>query len=84
MDKAGIYGQAEYRFPIWKVISGVAFYDLGQVQNSIRDFKIGRFHQSYGFGPRFSFGSNEDSILGMNFGFSNEGMMVLFSAGHAF
>jgi len=84
MDKAGIYGQAEYRFPIWKVISGVAFYDLGQVQKSISDFKIGRFHQSYGFGPRFSFGSNEDSILGMNFGFSNEGMMVLFSAGHAF
>jgi len=84
MDKSGIYGQAEYRFPIWKIMSGVVFYDLGQVQNSIKNFKIGRFHQSYGFGPRFSFGSNENSILGMNFGFSNEGMLVLFSAGHAF
>jgi imidazolonepropionase-like amidohydrolase len=84
MDKTGIYGQAEYRFPICKLISGVVFYDLGQVQNSIRDFKIGRFHQSFGFGPRFSFGSNENSIPGLNFGFSNEGMMVLFSAGHAF
>ena len=84
IDRTGIYGQAEYRFPIWKIISGTAFYDLGQVQKNANDFKINRFHHNFGFGPRFSFGSNENSILGIDFGFSNEGMMVFFHAGHTF
>ena len=84
IDRTGIYGQAEYRFPIWKIISGTAFYDIGQVQKNANDFKINRFHHNSGFGPRFSFGSNENSILGMDFGFSNEGMMVFFHAGHSF
>ncbi len=65
-------------------MSGVAFYDIGQVQNSMNYFKIDNFHHSFGFGPRFSFGSNENSILGMDFGFSDEGMMVFFHAGHSF
>lgn len=84
IDRTGIYGQAEYRFPIWKIISGTVFYDIGQVQNSAKDFKMKNFHQSAGFGPRFNFGSNENSILGMDFGFSNEGMMIFFHAGHSF
>ncbi len=84
IDKAGIYAQGEYRFPVWKIISGIAFYDLGQVQDKPQEFRINRFRQNFGFGARFSFGSNENSILGMNFGFSDEGMMVSFSAGHSF
>lgn len=84
IDRTGIYGQAEYRFPAWKIISGVLFYDIGQVQNKPSDFSISSFHHSAGFGPRFSFGSNENSILGMDFGFSNEGMMIFFHAGHSF
>ncbi len=84
IDRTGIYGQAEYRFPIWKIINGTAFYDIGQVQKNANDFKINRFHHSLGFGSRFSFGTNENSILGMDFGFSNEGMMVFFHAGHSF
>ena len=84
IDRTGIFGQAEYRFPIWKIISGTAFYDLGQVQKNAKDFIINSFHHNFGFGPRFSFGSNENSILGMDFGFSNEGMMVFFHAGQAF
>ena len=83
-DRTGLSGQAEYRFPVWKIISGVAFYDIGQVQKSPKDFRIKDFHHSAGFGPRFSFGSNENSILGIDFGFSNEGMMVFFHAGHTF
>jgi hypothetical protein len=69
---------------MWKIISGTAFYDIGQVQKNVKDFKINSFHHNFGFGPRFSFGSNENSILCMDFGFSNEGMMVFFHAGHAF
>jgi imidazolonepropionase-like amidohydrolase len=84
IDRSGIYGQAEYRFPVWKIISGVAFYDVGQVQRSTADFRMHDFHHSAGFGPRFNFGSNENSILGMDFGFSNEGIMIFFHAGHSF
>lgn len=84
INNTGIYAQWEYRFPVWKIISGIAFYDLGQVQDKPQDFRINRFHQNFGFGARFNFGSNENSILGMNFGFSDEGMMVSFSAGHSF
>ena len=84
IDRTGIFGQAEYRFPIWKIISCVVFYEIGQVQKVAEDFKINSFHHDFGFGPRFSFGSNENSILGMDFGFSNEGMMVFFHAGHSF
>ena len=39
VDRTGIYGQAEYRFPIWKIISGVAFYEIGQVKNKPSDFR---------------------------------------------
>ncbi len=84
IDKTGVYGQAEYRFPIWSIISGAVFYDIGQVQNKPADFRISNFHHSAGFGPRFNFGSNENSILGMDFGFSNEGMILFFHAGHSF
>ena len=84
IDKTGVYGQAEYRFPIWSIISGTAFYDIGQVQSKPGDFRISNFHHSAGFGPRFNFGSNENSILGMDFGFSNEGMILFFHAGHSF
>ena len=84
IERTGIYGQAEYRFPIWKIISGVAFYEIGQVQNKPSDFRLNDFHYSTGFGPRFNFGSNENSILGMDFGFAGEGMMLLFHAGHSF
>ena len=84
IDKTGIYGQAEYRFPIWRIISGAVFYDIGQVQNKPADFRLNDFHYSAGFGPRFNFGSNENSILGMDFGFAGEGMMLFFHAGHSF
>ena len=84
MDRTGLYGQAEYRFPIVKIISCVAFYDIGQVQKNAKAFTINGFHHNIGFGPRFCFGSNENSVLGMDFGYSPEGMLVLFHAGHAF
>jgi hypothetical protein len=44
------------------------------------DIKIISFHHNFGSGPRFSSGSNENSILDMDFGFSNEGMMLFFNA----
>lgn len=84
IDRTGFYGQAEYRFPVWSIISGTAFYDIGQVQNKSADLKIRNFHHTAGFGPRFNFGSNENSILGMDFGFSSEGTILFFHAGHSF
>ncbi len=84
LDKNGLASQAEYRFPLWRFISGVGFLEFGQVQSDIRRFSLGAFHPCAGFGIRFSFGSNENSILGLDFGFSSEGVAILFRRGHAF
>ena len=84
IDRTGLYGQVEYRYPVWRIISGVAFADIGQVQNKTTSYKLHDFHYTFGFGPRFSFGSNENSILGLDAGFTPEGMMILFHTGHAF
>jgi imidazolonepropionase-like amidohydrolase len=84
INRSGLYFQAEYRFPIWKIISCVAFFDAGQVQETPKGMKLSSFHQNIGLGPRFSFGSNENSILGLDLGFSKETMMVQFHAGHSF
>jgi hypothetical protein len=84
IDRVGMYGQFEYRFPIWKIISGVVFFDEGQVQSVFSHFSLRGFHPSFGFGLRFAFGSNENSILGLDAGFSPEGSTIMFHTGHAF
>jgi imidazolonepropionase-like amidohydrolase len=84
IDRSGLYGQVEYRYPVWRILSGVAFADIGQVQNRAGLFKFNDFHYTFGFGPRFSFGSNENSIFGLDAGFTHEGMMIVFHTGHAF
>ena len=80
----GIFAQAEYRFPIWSFVSGTAFLDLGQVGNGLSQFAWKGFHSALGFGPRFSFGANENSILAIDFGFCSEDWNLVVRMGHVF
>lgn len=82
-DRIGIYSQFEYRFPVYKIMSCAAWLDIGQVQSEVIDIDFS-FHPSFGFGPRLAFGSNENSILSIDAGFSNEGWLIYFRAGQAF
>jgi hypothetical protein len=82
-DRIAIFTQLEYRFPVYKILSLTTWMDAGQVQPSVKDINM-EFHPSFGFGPRVAFGSNENSILALDAGFSNEGFLVYFRTGHAF
>ncbi len=82
-DRVALCGQLEYRFPVYKIISGAAWIDEGQVQPGIRNFSW-KFHPAFGMGPRFAFGSNENSILAVDAGFSNEGWVLYFRSAHSF
>ncbi len=83
-DRVSVIGQLEYRFPIWSFISGVAFADLGQFQPAIGKFSIDGFHPSVGFGPRFCFGPNESSMIGIDVGFTPEGWNLVLHNGQVF
>jgi imidazolonepropionase-like amidohydrolase len=90
-DRIGIYGQFEYRFPIYRFVSGVAFLDLGRVQPTLSrsSFIVHRssfmgMHPGFGIGPRFSFGSNDGSIIGIDLGFTPEGWNLCLHNGHVF
>ncbi len=83
-DRVAVSGQLEYRFPVWRFLSGALFADAGQVRARPGDLGTGELHVGGGFGPRFSFGPNENSILSMGVGFSREGWVFLMHTGQAF
>ena len=83
----GVYGQLEYRFPVWALIGGVLFLDAGQVGDDPGRFTAGGFHLGGGAGLRFTFA--ERSILAFDFGFNGEppggeGFAFVVRSGHAF
>ena len=83
-DRVALIGQFEYRFPVWSFISGAAFVDVGQFRDSPDDLTLKGFHPSIGFGPRFSFGPNESSIVGIDVGFTPEGWNLCLHNGQVF
>jgi hypothetical protein len=83
-DRVSVIGQLEYRFPIYKFLSGAAFVEAGQFRSSPSALTVGGFHPSFGFGPRFSFGSNENSMLGIDVGFTPEGWNLVLHNGQVF
>jgi hypothetical protein len=83
-DRVAAIGQLEYRFPISSFISGVAFADIGQFQPAIGRFRLDGFHPSVGFGPRFIFGSNESSMIGIDVGLTPEGWNLVLHNGQVF
>jgi outer membrane protein assembly factor BamA len=83
-DRVSIIGQFEYRFPVWSFISGAAFLDVGQFRSAPGEFTWAGFHPAFGFGPRFSLGANESSMLGIDVGFTPEGWNLVLHNGQVF
>jgi len=76
-----------HRFPIWSLIGGDLFVDVGQVRYEYQRFTLDGFHLCGGAGLRFAF--SERSILAIDIGFngeplSPEGFSIIVRTGHAF
>jgi len=87
IGELGLYGQLEYRFPIWSILGGTLFADFGQVADRFSELSLEGWHPSGGLGLRVTF--SEKSILAIDFGFNGEplareGWALVFRSCHAF
>jgi imidazolonepropionase-like amidohydrolase len=87
IGRLGLYGQLEYRFPIWSILGGTLFMDVGQVADSFSELSLEGWHLSGGLGLRVAF--SENAILAMDFGLNGEplareGWALVFRSSHAF
>lgn len=53
-DKASVVFNAEFYFPLWRLIDGIAYADTGRVFNGIKDFSFDGFRYSVGGGVRLT------------------------------
>jgi outer membrane translocation and assembly module TamA len=84
-----LYGQLEYRFPIWSILGGTLFMDVGQVAASFPGLSLKGWHLSGGLGLRVAFA--EGAIFAIDFGLNGEPwaregwtLVFLFRSSHAF
>jgi Omp85 superfamily domain len=73
-DKKFIGAQAEYRFPIHKRFSGVAFGSAGQVADEIPEINFSRFKYAGGAGLRFAVLPKENLNLRFDLAVGNNGL----------
>ncbi len=60
--------QTEYRFPVYKRVSAVAFGGTGNVGNSFRDYSLSELKVSYGAGLRIALNKKERLNLRIDYG----------------
>ena len=85
IGELGLYGQLEYRFPIWTILGGTLFVDVGQVADAFSELSWAGWHPSGGLGLRMTF--SDSSILAFDFGLTGEpreGWALAFRSCHAF
>ncbi len=78
-DRHMAEAQAEYRFPIWNIISGAAFYSFGRVAKDPADLARGKFHYSYGFGPRITVNKKQRVSLRLDIAFNEFGRSEFYA-----
>lgn len=74
--------QAEYRFPIYKRLSGVAFGNVGQVYGPNGAFAASALRWTLGAGGRFRFGAR--TYMRIDVAGNHETGAVVFNGGQAF
>ena len=78
-DRHMAEAQAEYRFPIWKLISGAAFIAGGRVAAQPGDLWQGKFHYSYGLGPRITVNKKQRVSLRLDVAFNEFGRSEFYA-----
>ena len=76
-DNQMVMTQLELRFPIYWIIYGSTFADMGQVANTVNDFRFDEFHYGYGAGLRILIDKETSSVLRFDISFS-EGKHEIF------
>jgi outer membrane protein assembly factor BamA len=80
-----IAGQAEYRFPVWKRVSGVVFGGTGRVYGNRTTLGADQILPSGGAGVRFLLLKDRGANIGLDFAIGKDGNSgVYFHFGEAF
>lgn len=77
-------GQLEYRYPIYKRFSGVAFMSIGTVGGTYADAFTNSGKFAYGAGLRFQLSKKQKSNIRVDVANSQEGMQFYLTIGEAF
>jgi hypothetical protein len=83
-DKSRVFGQAEYRFPIFSRLGGALFGGAGQVAPAWSVFAWPRFHASAGGGLRVLLTPEEGIALRFDIGWAEDNSGFYFAFGDAF
>lgn len=83
-DKLMTVAQAEIRFPIYWIISGVAFGGLGEVSPDFNSYKMDGIHWAAGAGLRLMVDSEHKANIRFDYGISADQHFFFFGFGEAF
>lgn len=83
-DRNFIGTQAEYRFPIFWRIGGVAFAGIGDVFNTPNDIQFRYLKYSFGTGLRLNLNRKENVNIRIDYGFGLQNQGLYLSIGEAF
>lgn len=83
-DKTMAAVQAEYRFPIWKLVGGALFAGLGEVAGQPSDLSLGDLKFAGGVGLRVLLDPRERINLRLDLGFSEYGTSPILLITEAF
>ncbi len=77
-DRASILFNAEYRFPVWRIIDGVLFYDTGRVLHNPADMSLTDMRYSVGGG--FHIQIPQMAFFKFYVGYGGEGVNFILGA----
>lgn len=83
-DRQRLVAQAEWRFPVYRRVSGVAFAGAGQVMRTWGDMRADGLHGAWGGGVRFLLSPEERVNLRIDFGMGRGEGGVYFALSEAF
>jgi len=81
IDKSMALISAEYRFPLYKKLGGVAFFDTGRVWPGLDKFNFKNWHSDIGVGLRLYL---ENFVARLDIGHSSESTRIFFNFGQVF
>lgn len=83
-DNMMVEGQAEYRFPIFGRLGGVAFLGTGKVAHTLKAFDLSGLHTAGGTGLRFAIVPSERINIRLDFAYAATGIGYYLDLGEAF
>lgn len=78
-DRASILFNAEYRYPVWKIVDGVLFYDTGRVLHRPSDMTLAHIKYSVGGGLHITIPNL--TFFKFYVGYGGEGINFILGAG---